>query len=85
MSVSLSCIVKMRTSVLGSRAQNLAGCLDAVNQRQRVVEHSNIRLSFDRLANGVFAVCDLGNDLPAGLRFEHSTQSRHEPPRGHRQ
>ena len=61
---------------LGQPGTDLAGRLDAVNQRQRVVEHSNIRLSLDRLADGVFAVCDVGNDLPVGLRFKHPTQSR---------
>ena len=54
---------------------NLARHLDAVDQRQRVVDHRDVGLRFHRFDDGLLAVCGLGHDLPIGLSFEDAAES----------
>jgi hypothetical protein len=59
----------------GQQGTNPLGCFDAIDQRQRVLEHSNIRLSFDHLTDDVFAIRNFGNDFPVGSRLEDSART----------
>jgi hypothetical protein len=61
---------------LRQAGSDLARCLDAVDQGQRIVEHGDVGPGFGGLADGVLAIADLGNDFPIGLRFEDFPEPR---------
>jgi len=50
--------------------EDLACHLDAVDQRQRVVDHRHIGLRFCRFDDRFLAVSGLGHDLPIRTGFE---------------
>jgi hypothetical protein len=76
MSVSLSCIAKTRTSVLGKRHRaNLACRLKRIDQRQCVGEHSDIWLRLDGLENCTLAVERFCDHLTVRLRLQDIPES----------
>jgi hypothetical protein len=55
---------------------NLPSRLDSIQEWQRIVDHRDVRLGFERLFDGLLAIRGLCNNFPAGMRFEDRTQSR---------
>jgi hypothetical protein len=55
---------------------NLSGCLDSAQERERIVDHGDIRFGLQRFFDRFLAVGRLGNDVPAGMRFQDRPQTR---------
>jgi len=60
----------------GGACPDLPCCLDAVEERQRIVEDGDIRFALDGFANRVPTVGDLCNNLPVRVGFEDLSQTR---------
>src|SRR5262249_33107996 len=71
---SLSCMVKINTSAVGTRAR-IWRVASSVHHGQRVVDDRDVGAGFDRLGDCFLSVASFGNHLPALMRFEDCTQA----------
>ena len=63
-------MVKIRTSTPGTRSSDLPGGLDAVHQRQGIVEDHDIGPGGQGLVDGLLAVPGLADHLPAFMPLQ---------------
>src|SRR5262245_44670603 len=59
---------------LGRSGPNLARRLNAVDYRQSIVYHSNVRFEFNGLGDRLFAIGSIGHNLTVRLGIQQSPQ-----------